>query len=143
MTRLEALRAIAARNGGMIMPSQVVDEARDPASVLHGSFEWDDTVAAEKYRVIQAQKLIRAFVVTIECGGEKIDVPAFVGVSADRNEKSANNPYHRIENVKEYPDILAVAEKDALNQLVAIRKRHGHLKRLSDVWGAIDGHTEK
>lgn len=143
MTRLEALRAIADRNCGMITPGQVVDEARDPASVLHGSFEWDDTVAAEKYRVIQAQKLIRAFVVTIERGGEKIDAPAFVGVSADRNEESANNPYRRIEEVAKSQDLLAVAEKDALDQLMAIRKRHGHLKRLSDVWTAVDGHTEK
>lgn len=143
MTRLEALEDIAARNGGKVTPMQVVDEARNPESVLHDSFEWDDSVAAEQFRLIQAQKLIREFTVTIVSNGEEIEVPAFIGVSSDRCGRSANNPYRRAEDVAKAPDLLEIAEKDALGQLVALRKRHGHLRSLGDVWASIDSHAEK
>lgn len=42
-----------------IVPEVVVDEARPEDAVLHPAFEWDDPVAAERYRVIQAQQLIK------------------------------------------------------------------------------------
>lgn len=37
----------------------VVDAARDPNHPLHSRFEWDDSVAGEKYRLTQAQELLR------------------------------------------------------------------------------------
>jgi hypothetical protein len=42
-----------------IVPEVVVDEARPEDAVLHPAFEWEDPVAAERYRVIQAQQLIK------------------------------------------------------------------------------------
>ena len=41
-----------------ITPKNVVDLARDEKNMLHDIFEWDDTIAAEKYRTAQASKLI-------------------------------------------------------------------------------------
>jgi hypothetical protein len=37
----------------------VVNESRSETAVLHSLFEWDDAVAAEKYRVVQARYIIR------------------------------------------------------------------------------------
>jgi len=44
---------------GELTPHAVLDDARDPSSPLHSQFDWDDTRAAEKYRVEQARRLIR------------------------------------------------------------------------------------
>lgn len=143
MTQLEALKAIADRDGGFLRPQAVVDEARDEDSPLHGAFEWDDGVAAEKYRLDQAQRLIRSFRVTVENDGKEVEIPVFVNVSADRKEGKAENPYRLTESVKEVPDLMEVAVSDALEQLEGVRNRYAHLNQLRDVWDAIDKHKKR
>ena len=46
------------KNGIAITPESVVDIARDVNSPIHNEFEWDDTIAAEKYRNEQGRLLI-------------------------------------------------------------------------------------
>lgn len=143
MTQLEALKEIARRDGGLLRPASVVDAARDEKSPLHGAFEWDDTEAAQKYRLLQAQSLIRSFKVEIERNGQTLTVPVFVGVSTDRTGDKADNPYRMLEQVVEKPDLMAVAVRDAIDQLEALRKRYAHLQELADVWAAIDKHAKR
>ena len=50
----------------MVSPDNLLEESRPAGAVLHGLFEWDDTVAAEKFRAEQA----RTCVVHITCSGE-------------------------------------------------------------------------
>lgn len=139
MTQCEALMMIARRDGGILTPAAVIDEARDPESVLHGAFTWDDTEAAEKWRVHEAQQLIRKFRVCKTTGnGETVDHPVFIGLSVDRESHARNNPYRIAEDVAKDKDLMQVAINDALNELNAVKARHGHLKRLSQVWDAID-----
>ena len=140
MTQLEALKAIAARDGGLLRPAAVVEAARDESSPLHGAFCWDDTKAAELYRLDQAQRLIRSFRVKIESDGKECDVPVFVNISSDREGGKSENPYRMLESIQKDMDLLAVAESDALEQLRGIRNRYVHLKRLNDIWTAIDFH---
>ena len=140
MTQLDALKAIAARDGGLLRPAAVVEEARNKRSPLHRAFEWNDGKAAEKYRLLQAQKLIRSFHVVKDDGDMGISVPVFVSVSSDRTGGKENNPYRLIDDVMQTDDLLSIAENDALEQLRGLRNRYDHLKRLGDIWDAIDGH---
>jgi hypothetical protein len=48
---------------GKVAPSQIVEAARDENSPLHQVFEWDDTIAAQEHRLLQARQLIRTVVV--------------------------------------------------------------------------------
>lgn len=58
MTQLrDHMQAIYDKHG-RLEPRLVVDEARDSGHPLHSRFEWDDCVAAEKYRLDQAHDLI-------------------------------------------------------------------------------------
>jgi hypothetical protein len=41
-------------------PRDILDDARHPDSPIHAHFEWDDTVAAEKWRLRQAASLVIA-----------------------------------------------------------------------------------
>lgn len=140
MTQLEALKAIAKRDGGLLRPQAVVDAARPEDSPLHGAFCWDDTEAARLYRLDQAQRLIRSFKIEIESDGETVDIPAFINVSSDRSSGRDVNPYRMTQDVMKSEDLLAAAEKDALEQLRGIRNRYKNIKRLGDVWDAIDAH---
>jgi len=45
---------------GTITPALLLEEARNPRSEVHGFFEWDDRVAADKHRLRQATDMILA-----------------------------------------------------------------------------------
>ena len=143
MTQVEALKAIAARDGGLLRPQAVVDAARDEESPLHGAFCWDDTEAAEKYRLLQAQDLIRSFRVVQDTDNGPVKVSMFVNLSTDRTEGKANNVYRMLEDVKAYPDLMETVLNDALAELDSLRNKYAHLKELSDVWAAVDAATQK
>lgn len=51
---------------GTLEPGTVVDESRPEAAPLHPAFEWDDPVAAEKYREHQASHLIKQVRVVVQ-----------------------------------------------------------------------------
>jgi hypothetical protein len=74
------LEFIRRMNGGVLRPKDVVDFARDESTALHARFDWDDSSAAEKYRLEQARMLIRFEVRIID---EK-RVPAYFSFAEDR-----------------------------------------------------------
>lgn len=43
---------------GRITPEIMIDEARPAGAVLHKAFEWDDTIAGQKYRIAQARAMV-------------------------------------------------------------------------------------
>lgn len=47
---------------GELTPEDVLQDARNHNSPLHTYFEWDDSSAAEQFRLSQARKLIRSVV---------------------------------------------------------------------------------
>ena len=139
MTQCEALMLIARRGGGVLTPADVIEDARNPESVLHGAFTWDDTEAAEKWRVHEAQQLIRKFrICRTSESGETVEHPVFIGLSVDRESSARDNPYRIADDVAKDVDLMKVAVDDALNELNAVKARHFHLKRLSRVWDAIE-----
>jgi len=72
----EELEAIAA--GGVLYPADVVEAARNPNSAMHSQFEWDDSEAAEAYRLQQARALIRRVKVNvIRSDQEVVHIPSF------------------------------------------------------------------
>lgn len=50
-------------SAGGVTPKAVLDASRDEGSLLHDEFEWDDTIAAEKYRYSQARAIIQNIVI--------------------------------------------------------------------------------
>lgn len=50
---------------GVLTARVIVDDATDEASPIHPAFEWNDSRAADHYRLDQAQNLLRAIVVHI------------------------------------------------------------------------------
>ncbi len=59
MSLRDELLAIRTKHG-VLTPTIVRDEARNPAHPLHTRFEWDDAVAGEAYRLEQAHRLIQS-----------------------------------------------------------------------------------
>lgn len=111
-TAAEAIKNLASKHDGEITPEIVVEEARKKRSPLHSFFVWDDSEAAEKYRLVQAQYLIRRIKVNYEVSECKsIRVRAYVNVRGDQpgDEPSTNGFYVPIEKaltVESYRDQL-------------------------------------
>lgn len=63
---------------GRLTPDKLVDVAKDPNSVLHDEFPWDDAIAAHKHRLDVARALIRKVEVHIVVNRVKTSVVAYV-----------------------------------------------------------------
>lgn len=75
---VERLKQLSKLGGGTLTPTAVLDDARSPNSPLHDYFEWNDDVAAEKYRLDQARRLIRSVRVEIEVDDVVVNVVRYV-----------------------------------------------------------------
>lgn len=72
------LERIARRNGGILTPDAVVEDARDESSPLHEQFTWDDTEAAKQWRLEQARTLIRSVKIEIKADEKTVSTVRYV-----------------------------------------------------------------
>jgi hypothetical protein len=77
------LTKMARQNGGVLKVEDVLNEARDEGSILHKHFEWDDSEAAQKYRLQQARALIQRCKITL-IDSAPVEIRAFVSLPVDR-----------------------------------------------------------
>jgi hypothetical protein len=120
---------LALRNdNGVINPAHVVVWAKDnPASRLHASLEWDDSLAAERWRREQVRTLIAVHVVDAD-GSRKL-----ISLSIDR---TASGGYRPIDEVMNSTSLREVMLKDALSELDRVQKKYEKLQELERVWTA-------
>lgn len=79
-TKKQDIKTILERlqHDGKLSPEAVVREAENPASPLHQHFEWDVSVAAHKFRLIQAEALIKRIKLRVRHQTEKTVIPVYV-----------------------------------------------------------------
>jgi hypothetical protein len=73
----EALLALV-RETGTLTTDLLLERAEDPRHPLHRYFEWDDSVAAKKYRQAQALAMIQANKVVATLIEQRKNAPALV-----------------------------------------------------------------
>jgi len=133
----EALDKVRSTYGGMLTPTVVVKAARPKRSALHSYFEWDDTKAAQQYRLGQAGDLIRVVVVAPEKDAEQQFVPVRAYHAHMDPERPAGTYHHIV-------DILSDEEKtrrligQAMDELQTWRRRHAALEHFAEIFTAID-----
>ena len=49
--------------GDEATPAQILEKGRSEETELHKCFEWNDSIAAEKYRLSQARKIVEVLVI--------------------------------------------------------------------------------
>ncbi len=115
--------------------SDVVDMARDENSEMHSCFEWDDSVAGNKYREIQAGKMIRLLVITRENDDkkeEKTNIRYFVSTGKKDNTYTPTRLIVR--NQTAYEELL----ERAYAELRAFKTKYSSLKELDEILSLID-----
>lgn len=131
----DAVRDVEA-DEGLCHPHRLVDLARHEDSPLHEGFEWDDTVAGEKWRTEQARHMIRT-VRVIDARGQIDPAPQFVHVRIEEAGVPVREGYASWSSVRESPARVGVVS-DALSALRGLERRYKALAELSEVWDALD-----
>lgn len=117
---------------GRLTPQDLVNESRAEDAPLHNCFEWDDSIAAEKWRYTQAAYIIRSVEVTIEQTSEP--TRAFVATISD-----GNRTYKDVGVVLRNADSREELLRNAMRDLLAFRRKYQNLREIADVIDAIDG----
>jgi hypothetical protein len=119
---------------GLVNPHTVLERARDENSALHGHFTWDDGEAAEKWRVEEARRLIRVFVITPQQEAAE-PIRAFVSLTSDRRNGGG---YRNVEAVLSDEELKEQFLSDALAELKSFQSKYSRIKELAQVFKAIE-----
>lgn len=123
------------RKHGIVTPGNVLEESRPPQTVLHDLFEWDDSAAAERFRLEQAREIIgNIAVVHILEDRPREQVRAFVNIVPEDGERG----YLSVVKVLSDRDHTRQMLADALADFIALRKKYAMLTELTAVFRAID-----
>lgn len=125
------LRALHSRDG-VLTCEAVLDAARPKNSPLHDYFTWDDSRAAERYRLIEAGRLIAT--VRIEYRRKKaaqvVYTPAFIPTGTNSEGK---REYFPVEEVTRNEFLQQKALADARSEMEGTRARYSHLVDLLEL----------
>lgn len=113
-----------------VSPEEVLEKARNEKSELHKCFEWDDSVAAEKFRLQQARQIIQLLVIIPQ---KKTDEPVRVfSITSQRNT------YQPTRLFLQQPDEYQILLKKAKIELAEFKKRYKTLSELEEIFKCID-----
>lgn len=124
----EELRSL----GDTYTPQQVVDFARDENTELHKCFEWDDTRAANLYRLQQARKISCNLVYVDPQDNSK---PSHIRVyQRSEEDKAYKGVVFTLKNETEYDSLL----KRAYSELQSFKQRYQNLVELAPFISLIE-----
>lgn len=113
-------------------PTELVEVSRPDDAPLHSEFEWDDSVAAEKWREEQAGAMIRHLVVRIEANEQEYPTRQYFMVQREANT------YEPIHVILKDEDKTAMLLDQAKRELQAFKAKYAGLNELAEVMKAID-----
>lgn len=116
--------------------SEIVDMARKKTSSMHNYFQWDNKIASEEYRKIQAQRMVRNFVL-VQTNKEtgKEEKTMFRLVEADSSRTNTYKPVtFFFQNKDEHEKLIERAKIE----LRGITDRYRRVTELEEIIQAID-----
>lgn len=140
----KALEGIEQREG-RVTSASFLEYSRPETADTHTMFEWNDSVAAEKYRLRQAASIIGQLDVKIQYIGSQeaeqkevqiTPVPAFVNVAGKSTKASAS--FVNVVAAHEDEVLWKQVMRNALGELNAFKRKYANYKEFAKVISAID-----
>ncbi len=119
--------------GESYTPHQVLDLARDPKTELHKCFDWDDSSAAEKWRLEQARQVCKSFTVVIETSEDQ-EPQRFRVIQHDKEDRVYRPVIFTVRDEDQYARLL----KQAKDEMASFKKRYKAIVELEKVIEEID-----
>lgn len=135
----QELEAIYEENG-KVTPPLVVEDARNVDRETHKLIEWDDPVAAEKYRLEQAKYIMRNIIVVTKTEEVKDEEPKIIKLRVYENVKTEEGEryYMPLQAAMEREDTRSWVLTQALRDLMAFKHKYSQLKELAGVMAEIE-----
>lgn len=134
----EHLRALERKLQAKIKPADVVADARSSRSPLHKAFEWDNSVAGERYREAQASLMLRALI-TVVVNVTKPKEVHYTRVYVNVHEPgTTDKTYRPMVDVLDDPKLRTQMLETALEEFRLWRDRYSRLTELAKVFEAGD-----
>lgn len=119
--------------GEYATPQQILDKAKDAETELHKCFEWDNTKAAEKWRLHQARNIVCNLVFREETERSEPAPEIRLFFKVDENE-GYKSTVMIMQDKDEYQKLLS----KALSELRAFQTKYKTLTELDGVFDAIE-----
>ena len=119
--------------GDNVSPKEVLEKAKQEDTELHKCFEWDDGIAAEKYRLSQAGGILRTLVIkreeTENC--TKPEIRRFY-------KTKGNEGYKPSEIVFRKQDEYEALVQRCRTELLYVKSKFSNVSEYQEVWNLID-----
>jgi len=123
--------------GDEVKPEQVLAKAKDKNSELHKCFDWNDSSAAEKYRLFQAKQVINHLIVIQRDNENEESDPIQFRVML-KNERTKESGYKQtivmVRDEDEYSKLL----EQAYAELYSFKQKYSCLSELANILALID-----
>lgn len=135
----EQIDNLRKRNGGKVTARQVVDAAKVKRNPLHRDFEWDDTKAADEFRLNRARTMMNSLVIVRDDIKTERPQRVYEVVKDPKSPpQSSKKVYKTVDDIMKDPDNRAELLGRALRELISIRNRYRDLQELAVVMRSID-----
>ena len=136
ITASDAIRALAEKHG-KITAELVLKSAEKKTSPLHNHFDWDDSSAAKRYRLVQAGELIRRIKVDyIISETNTVRVRAFHNVS-DQAEEDPETYYVSLSEALTVESYHGQLMANCKRDMIAFRAKYAALTECEKVMEAM------
>lgn len=136
---------------GYVSKENFLDASRPEEAPTHEIFEWNDAVAAEKYRLHQSGEVIRVLRVTVEetepeevkltcvqADENKAVLNARAYVNTERNNNHDKGKFSNIQSALEDKDKRRIVLENALYEYKRMKEKYDYLEELSIIGKAIE-----
>lgn len=114
---------------GSLTAELVLDAARADDHPLHDRFEWDDSIAGEKYRLEQARQMLRV-VKLPPVEGRDYSLRAFVAVKGEDTNRAEYVP---TEEAMLDDFTRKIVLRDMNREWLTFKRRYEHMREFADL----------
>jgi len=137
------------KRDGHVNPKTIIDEAKDEKALLHSCFEWNNNVAAEKYRVAQARNIIGNIITVQVKESPKETLYAKAGVKEEPTQVSSR-AFVNVKNAEEKKIYVSIATalnddtmhdnllEEAKQELINFKNKYSKLREFAELFSEID-----
>lgn len=125
--------------GDEVKPEDVVERAKDAGTELHKCFLWDDTEAANRYRIYQARNIINNLIVVRQEKKEEPDdkKPIQFRVMMKNSTERGSGYKQTIAMVRDVDEYKLLLEQ-AYRELRVFKEKYSCLSELAEILALID-----
>lgn len=110
-----------------LTPEDLLEEARPEESPIHNCFEWNDSIAAEQFRLQQARSMIIALQITRT---DETPVKKYFHITQDTGS------YRSIEVLLSSEESREMLIERARKEFLSYQRKYENLKELADLFTA-------